>query len=132
MFLGSISIDYSFPNSFYLNGSVMYNSIGDYEVNLISQSLNPQYSNFTVRDLSPYPWSAFISTNYQFSPLLYGGASVMVYPGTNNWFINPLLTFSLVQNLDLDLVGQIFFGNNQRDSYDVISKAAFVRVKWSF
>lgn len=132
MFLAAISFDYSLANSLYFNGSVMYNSIGNYEANIVDQSINPQYSNFTVRDLSPYPWSAFISTNYQFTPLLYGGASIMYYPGTNNWFINPLLTYSIVQNLDLDLVGQIFFGDNQRGSYDAISKALFARIKWSF
>jgi hypothetical protein len=132
MFLGAISIDYSFPNSLYLNGSVMYNSIGDYKANLFSQSLGQQYSTFTVRDLSPYPWSAFISSNYQFSPLLYGGVSVIFYPGTNNFFINPLLTYSIVQNLDIDLVGQLFFGTKPNESYDAISKALFARIKWSF
>lgn len=132
MFLGAISVDYSFANSLYLNGSIMYNSIGDYNANLFAQSLGQQYSSFTVRDLSQYPWSAFIATNYQFSPLLFGGASIMYYPGTNNWFVNPMLTYSIVQNLDLDVVGQIFFGDNQNNSYDAVSKALFARIKWSF
>ncbi len=132
MFLGAISLDYSFPNSLYLNGSVMYNSIGSYDANIFGAALSQQLMRFTVRDLSPFPWSAFVSGNYQFTPLLYGGASVMYYPGTNNFFINPLLTYSIVQNLDLDLVGQIFFGDNQNDSYDAISKALFARIKWSF
>lgn len=132
MFLGAISLDYSFKNSLYLNGSVMYNSIGVYDANLFEQSLGQQYDSFTVRDLSPYPWSAFIASNYQFTPLLFGGLSLMYYPGTNNWFVNPLVTYSIVQNLDLDVVGQLFFADNLNGSYDVISKAWFVRVKWSF
>lgn len=132
MFLGAISIDYSFPNSLYLNGSVMYNSIGDYDASLFEQSLNQQYSSFTVRDLSPYPWTAFISTNYQFTPLFFGGATVMYYPGTTNWFINPMLTYSIVQNLDIDVVGQLFYGEKANGSYDAISKALFARIKWSF
>ena len=110
----------------------MYSSIGDYNADLFGQSLSQQYSTFTVRDLSPYPWSAFVSSNYQFSPLIYGGLSVMVYPGTNNWFFNPVVTYSIVQNLDLDVVGQVFFGDNQNDSYDAISKSLFARIKWSF
>lgn len=132
MFLGAISLDYSFANSLYLNGSVMYSSIGDYNANLFGSALGQQLGSFTVRDLSPYPWSTFIQSSYQFSPLLFGGAAVMFYPGTNNFFINPYLTYSLVQNLDIDLVGQIFFADNQNGSYDAISKSAFVRVKWSF
>ena len=132
MFLGAISVDYSFANSLYFNGSVMYNSIGDYEANIFGSALGQQLSSFTVRDLSPYPWSTFVQTSYQFSPLLSGGGAIMFYPGTNNFFINPYLTYSVVQNLDLDLIGQLFFGDNQNDSYDAISKSAFLRVKWSF
>ena len=132
MFLGAISLDYSFANSLYLNGSIMYSSIGDYDANLFGTSLEQQLGNFTVRDLSPYPWSAFVQSSYQFSPLLYGGAAIMLYPGTNNIFVNPYLTYSLVQNLDLDVVGQFFFGDNQNGSYDAISKGLFARIKWSF
>ena len=132
MFLGAISIDYSFANSLCINGSVMYSSIGDYQANLFGTALEQQFGDFTVRELSPYPWSAFVQTTYQFTPLLFGGAAIMVYPGTNNFFINPFVTYSLVQNLDLDIIGQVFFGDNQNGSYDAISKGLFVRLKWSF
>ena len=132
MFLGAISIDYSFKNSLYLNGSIMYSSIGDYDANLFGSAIGQQISTFTVRDLSPYPWSSFIQVSYQFSPLLFGGGAVMFYPGTNNFFINPMLTYSIITNLDIDLVGQIFYGTKQNGSYDAISKSVFARVKWSF
>jgi len=132
MFLGAISLDYSFANSLYLNGSVMYSSIGDFNANLFGSALGQTLGDFTVRDLSPYPWSAFVQSSYQFSPLLFGGLAIMVYPGTNNLFINPMITYSVVQNLDLDVVGQLFFGDNQNGSYDAISKGLFARVKWSF
>ena len=132
MFLGAISIDYSFKNSLYLNGSIMYSSIGDYDANLFGSAIGQQVEKFTVRDLSPYPWSTFVQATYQFSPLLFGGGALMYYPGTNNFFINPFLTYSIVQNLDFDLVGQLFYGDNQNGSYDAISKSVFVRLKWSF
>jgi hypothetical protein len=132
MFIGAISLDYSFANSLYLNGSVMYSSIGDYDANLFGAALGQRLGEFTVRDLSPYPWSAFVQSSYQFTPLLFGGAAVMVYPGTNNLFINPMITYSVVENLDLDVVGQLFFGDNQNGHYDAISKGLFARVKWSF
>lgn len=132
MFLGAISVDYSFANSLYLNGSVMYSSIGDYDANLFGNSIGQQYGSFTVRDLSPYPISTFVQASYQFSPLLFGGGAIMFYPGTNNFFINPMLTYSVFQNFDVDLVGQLFYGDNQNGSYDAISKSLFVRAKWSF
>ena len=132
MFLGAISVDYSFANSLYLNGSVMYSSIGDYDANLFGNSIGQQYGTFTVRDLSPYPFSTFIQASYQFSPLLFGGGAIMYYPGTNNFFINPMITYSVFQNFDVDLVGQLFYGDNQNGSYDAISKSLFARAKWSF
>ena len=132
MFLGAISVDYSFPNSLYLNGSVMYNSNGSDEANFGFSLIGQNLGSFTVRDLSPYTWSSFVQGTYQITPLLYGGAAVMVFPGTNVLFVNPLITFSIVQNLDLDVVGQLYFDNNQSGSYDALSKSVFVRVKWSF
>ena len=132
MFLGAISIDYSFKNSLYINGSIMYSSIGDYDANLFFNALGQQLGTFTVRDLSPYPWSTFAQVSYQFTPLLFGGGAIMFYPGTNNFFINPMLSYSIVTNLDIDLVGQLFYGDNQNGSYDAISKSVFVRLKWSF
>lgn len=132
MFLGAVSLDYSFANSLYLNGSVMYNSQGDYNGSLGGSILTQSLDNFTVRDLSPYPWSTFVQSTYQFTPLIFGGMAVMLYPGTNGLFINPYITYSIVQNLDADFVGQLFYANNANGNYDAISKAAFVRVKWSF
>ena len=132
MFLGAISVDYSFKNSLYLNGSVMYSSIGSYDTNFLESSIEAQSRTFTVRELSPYPWSTFIQASYQFTPLLFGGGAIMYYPGTNNFFINPMLTYSIITNLDIDVVGQLFYGDNQNGSYDAISKSVFVRVKYSF
>jgi hypothetical protein len=132
MFLGAVSVDYSFKNSLYLNGSVMYNSTGDYDANLFGSALEQQLGKFTVRDLSPYPWSSFIQASYQFTPLLFGGGALMFFPGTNSFFINPFLTYSVVQNFDIDLIGQLFYGDKQNGSYDAIAKSAFIRMKWSF
>ena len=132
MFLGAVSVDYSFANSLYLNGSIMYNSNGTYDANQFESALGQQLASFTVRDLSPYPWSAFAQLTYQITPLLFGGGAVIYYPGTNNFFINPMLTYSIFQNFDVDLVGQLFFGDNQNGSYDAISKSIFLRFKWSF
>ena len=132
MFLAAISVDYSFKNSLYLNGSIMYSSIGNYDTNLFGSALEQRTGSFTVRDLSPYPWSSFVQASYQLTPLLFAGSAVMFYPGTNNFFINPMLTYSIVTNLDINVVGQLFFGDNQNGSYDAISKSVFVRVKWSF
>jgi hypothetical protein len=130
MFLGAVSIDYSFPNSLYLNGSIMYNSQGttDPFIGFAFLATRPG----TVRSLSPYKWSSFIQSTYQINPLLYSGLALIGYPGSKDFFINPTLTISIKQNLDLDLVGQLFYGEDFYGDYGSIAKAVYLRLKWSF
>lgn len=132
MLLGALSLDYSFPNTLYFNGSIMYNSNGNFDADFMFSPVGQNTASFTVRNLSPYPWSSFIQSSYQITPLLYGGLAVMGYPGTKALFINPMLTFSVVQNLDINLVGQFYFDTNTSSNYDALSKSAFARLKWSF
>ncbi len=131
MFLGAISVDYSFPSSLYLNGSVMYNSNGGDNGALLSFSAVGVRPG-TVRDLSTYTWSAFVQSTYQITPLLYAGLAVIHYPGTRDFFLNPLLTVSVKQNLDLDLVGQFFYGEDLSGDFGSIATMAHVRLKWSY
>lgn len=133
IFLGAISVDYSFQSSLYLNGSVMYNSNAALDPPFAFNFTGARPGNFTVRNISSYRWSSFIQSSYQFTPLFSGGMAVIAYPGSNAFFLNPLLTFSLKQNLDLNLVGQLFFDDNPiSGGYEAISQSAFLRLKWSF
>ncbi|HNP07388.1 MAG TPA: hypothetical protein PKN99_07160, partial [Cyclobacteriaceae bacterium] len=80
-----------------------------------------------------YRWSSFVQSSYQFTPLFSGGLSVIVYPGSNAFFVNPALTVSLKQNFDLDVVGQLFFDEDPLNGdYGSVSQSGFVRLKWSF
>jgi hypothetical protein len=130
MFLAALSMDYSFPGSLYLNGSVMVNSQG---------SLHPEFGSIvfglqpgTVRNLSPYKWSSFLQAGYQITPLIYSGLALIGYPGSDSFFLNPNVTFSVMQNLDLDLIGQLFYGRNAAGEFGSLLKAGYVRLKWSF
>ncbi len=134
LFIGAFSVDYSFANSLYLNGSLLYNSVAE---------VDPAFGfvfagaararNFTVRNISNYRWSSFIQSSYQITPLFYGGLSVIAYPGTNAFFVNPAISYSLKQNLDLNVVGQVFFDENPATGvYGSVLRSGFVRLKWSF
>jgi hypothetical protein len=130
MFLGAASVDYSFANSLYLNGSVMFNSLGklnpDFGLLVVGQRPN------SVRSLSPYKWSSFVQTSYPVSPLINSGIALIYYPGGDSFFINPSITFSARQNLDIDLIGQLFFGNNAAGNFASLINSLYVRLKWSF
>lgn len=133
LFLGAISVDYSFPNTLYLNGSVLYNSVAELDPVFGFSFTGARPGNFTVRNISNYRWSSFVQSSYQFTPLFSGGLSVIAYPGSNAFFVNPALTVSLKQNFDLDVVGQLFFDEDPiNGDYGSVSQSGFVRLKWSF
>ncbi|MDH5367541.1 MAG: hypothetical protein OEW67_11170 [Cyclobacteriaceae bacterium] len=132
IFTGAVSFDYSFKNSLYLNGSVLYNSKNPIE-SAIGLGINGNNRDFTMRDLSNYRWSSFVQSAYQFSPLIFGSMSVMAFPATNAVFLNPSMSFSLTQNIDLGLFGQLFFDNDPiTNDYKSSNPSGFLRLKWSF
>lgn len=122
-YMGTVSGDYMFANSLYLNGSILYNSapLGNGTFELTSSS------NLDVRSLSPFEWSAFIQASYPFHPLLNAGISAMAFPGNQGVFVNPFVTWSIVNNLDVNLIGQLFINGAPSSVY-----VGYARVKWSF
>jgi len=121
--LASISADYSFKNSLYLHGSVLYNSLG--ERNPDNTFFVIESRRLTAKELSPYTFSTFFQLAYTFHPLLNGGMAVIYYPGNHDVFFNPSVTVSLGKNIDLDVIGQLFYSS-------INSQALFTRLKWSF
>ncbi|MFY0652647.1 MAG: hypothetical protein JXQ96_11465 [Cyclobacteriaceae bacterium] len=133
MLLASISVDYSFKSSLYFNGSILYHSENSVDPLIGLNAIgNSTMENFTMRNLTNYRWSSFLQSAFQFSPLITGSVSVMAFPGTNALFLNPGFSYSLSQNVDLGVFGQVFFDEEILGSYAAIQKSVFVRLKWSF
>jgi hypothetical protein len=124
-FLGAISFDYSFANSLYFNLSTLYNSAAGSTENLFL--LQGSSANFDVRSLSPYAWSTFITGSYPVTPLLNVAMSVMYFPDQPGVFLSPSITYSIVQNLDFDFIGQLY-PNAQPTGVNIL----YGRLKYSF
>ena len=119
--VGSLSLDYAFPSSLYLNAGFLYNSASN-SANLFQAST----ANLDIRSLSPYEYSTFFQASYPFHPLINGGFSTIYFPTDSSVLLNPFLTYSIVNNLDVDAVGQIFLSKTDSPTF------AFVRLKFSF
>lgn len=133
LFIGSLSSDYSFKSSLYLNASILFHSDNETDPLIGNSTLGLGTSgDFTMRQLSNYRWSSFIQSGYQFSPLVTGSLSVMAFPGSNALFVNPAVSVSLHQDFDLGIFGQLFFDENIFGDYQTLNKSAFLRLKWSF
>ncbi|MFT4786794.1 MAG: hypothetical protein ACI8QD_002553 [Cyclobacteriaceae bacterium] len=121
--MGSLAFDYLMPNSLYLNASALYNSapLGNGTFALASSE------NLDVRSLSPFDWSVFIQGSFPVHPLINAGVSVMAFPGHSGIFVNPTISWGVVSNFDLDVIGQLFINGDIDSVY-----ALYARLKWSF
>lgn len=127
--VASISADYTFKNSLYLHSSVLYTSNGTTgKAGGMDLLLNPQLS---AKQLSLARWSLFGQVSMPITPLFTGSVSGIVNPSDGSWYFGPALTYSLSNNLELMLTGQLFFGSSGTEFGD-IGELAFGRLKWSF
>ncbi|MBK7873230.1 MAG: hypothetical protein IPJ74_22450 [Saprospiraceae bacterium] len=126
-FAATFALDYVFSNSLYGNLGYLYNSNGTTKGD-VTGLFNFQLS---AKNLYPFRHAIFTQISYPFTPLLNGGAAIIYSPVKSHaLFINPTLTYSLAQNWDLDLVGQLVF--NEAKNYTSPIQALFLRLKWSY
>jgi len=127
-FAASLGFDYSFSNSLYFNLGMLYNSLGSRNA-----SVGGLFAfELSARNLYPYEWALFGQVSYPLTPLLGGSLAIIYSPvKINPLFLNPSLTYSIKENWDLDMVGQVVF-NKDEEVYTSPIQAIFLRMKFSF
>lgn len=125
-FGANFGIDYMFSNSLYLNGGFLFNSNGESRSG--SEILLFELS---AKNLYPYKWTIYSQALYPFTQLINGGLAILYSPGDlHALFVNPTLTYSISENWDFDMIGQIIF--DKSDKYKSPLQAIFLRTKFSF
>lgn len=126
-FAATIGVDYSFANSLYLNGGALYNSMG-----FSKGDASTLFSfELSAKNLYPYKWAFFGQANFPITPLLNSGLAVIYSPVESQaLFLNPLMTYSIKENWDVDLVGQVVFDKTEK--YGSALQAVFLRLKYSY
>ena len=128
--VASLSGDYTFKSSLYLQFSFIFNSRGTTgkagfpNPAIFLQQTSAKYLTLSKLDL-------FGQVNYQFTPLLLGGLASIYNPFDRSAFIGPMLTYSLSDNIELMFSGQVFMGEKGTEFGDV-GKLWYLRFKWSF
>jgi hypothetical protein len=125
-------IDYSFKNGYYINGSYLYQSNGSNDENpfaLLSFVNGP-----TAKSLMPSKHSLFMQISKQYSPLFVADLALIHAINMNFWFVMPSVHYSLREDLDLSLVGQIYHSNLSENFIitDTNDVQVFLRLKYSF
>jgi hypothetical protein len=133
---GSVSVDYSFKNSLYINGAILFNSNGIDDSDPLKLAGFFSGSALTAKNLMPTKYNAFLSLGYPITPLLSVNFAAIYGYGPNLLLLNPSFTYSIVENWDVLLVGQLFFSdfpeltsNGLENKYQNLSNSVFLRLK---
>jgi len=128
-FSGSVSIDNVFKHNWELNVSILYNTGGSFHANLSDITA----LNISAKNLYPYRYSVFAMVSYPVTPLLNTSLALIYSPaGDNAVFINPDISYSITNNWDIDLVGQLFVASFNNSQYGFKGEAIYGRLKFSF
>ena len=127
--IASVSGDYTFPNSIYIQISALYNSHGTTgKTGGRDLFFN---SDLSAKYLSLAKYSLFGQISYPITPLFSGNFSGIMNPGDGSFYFGPSLTYSLHDNLELMFTSQLFFGDKDTE-FGEIGELIFARLKWSF
>jgi hypothetical protein len=130
-FSGALDFQYGFKNGINLLFSYLYNSAGSNSYAIEGQT-SLFYGKPAADNLMPSKHTAFGDISYAFTPLFTGDLGAMYTFGFNVIYIMPNLTYSIVENLDLNLVGQFFVALEDVNGISASSNFVYIRFKWSF
>jgi hypothetical protein len=123
--IAAISADHMFENSLFLIVEALYNKNGGGEnFLLLGEPLsadNPSFSRFQFSAQGSYP----------FSPIWSGSLAAITYPDEEAMFISPSVTWSAMQNLDVNLLAQIFLGSDD-SAFSSAGSVVAGSIKWNF
>ncbi|MBN3034308.1 MAG: hypothetical protein JW861_01880 [Bacteroidales bacterium] len=128
--IASAGVNYTFSNSLFIHGSVLYNSRGT------TEPAGRNMSILNLRELSPKTLtssraSLFGQVSYPITPLIRADLAAIVNPYDGSAFFGPNMEFSVSDNTSLLLMGQIFSGKS-RSEFGDYGQFYYVQLKWVF
>ena len=127
--VSSLSVDYSFTNTLYIQGGFLFNSSGATK-NISSINLFSQQAT-SPKTLSKGKYNLFAQASGQLTPLVSPGIAVMFNPSDQSSFISPSVTLSVANNFDFSIVALLFLGKKNTE-YENIGQMVYLKFKWSF
>jgi len=131
--VASISLDYSFSNSLYLQFESLYSGISSKaELNFLKYL----QGNLDVKQLSFSKWNYLMHISYPLNPLLNISLSGIYFPDLEGFYLGPDFRISLSDNSDLSFIAQIFNGSLPDPLTYQLSDGSlflgFIRYKYNF
>ncbi len=126
---GSITADYAFKKGWYMAGAFLYNNKASDQ---LFSALQLFAFNLSPKVLMPAKYNFLLQTSKQFSPASTGSVSVIYSPVLNMLIINPYVSYSIVDNWDIDLTVQCFFADDYFKKFKPFGNSFNLRARWSF
>jgi len=128
--VGSVSMNYTFKNSLFINGSYLFNSAGT-RGPASNGTLLSLYADISAKNFTRAMHSLYAGIGYPVSPLIRADLACIFNPNDKSGFAGPSVDFSLTNNLSLLLIGQVFWGDKLTEFGDYGS-LYYIRLKWNF
>ncbi len=125
--VAATGVDYMFGTGTFAVLEFLYN--GGFEpfhqiALLMEQPLTPDNIMFSE-------YAITTSLQHPFTPIFSGTMAVMALPDQDSFFISPQASWSLITNLDLDILSQIFVGGDE-SLFQEAGSAWYLSLKYSF
>ena len=125
----STSVDYFFKKGMYLNVSALYTSDGQNSFN--PSALAFASSSLSAKTLMPTKYSSLVQVSQEVNPRLKASFTAIYGFGMNILFAMPSVAFSIQENWDIDLTGQLFYAEVQND-FKNLNNSLFLRLRYSY
>lgn len=120
-----LSADHIFPNSLFIVFELLYNHRGGEELFLlIGETLTPDNPSFSR-------YQTTLQLSYPLHTLLDGSLATVWYPDEQALFLSPSVTWSLMQDLDLNLLTQLFVGGGE-SAFSSAGNIVAASLRWNF
>jgi len=130
IFEASISANYTFKNSLFVNGSYLYNSAGTKGPAGYGTLLS-LYTDISAKNFTLAKHSIYAGIGYPVTPLIRADLSSIYNPNDKSGFFGPSLDISLNNNVTLFFIAQVFWGDDLTEFGDYGS-LCYLRLKWNF
>lgn len=115
--------------SWFFNGGILVNSNG---FGNRADFFQLTQTNLSADNLMPGKLSFLASLSHPFTPLLQGAFTAVYSPNGNLIILAPTAAWSVAENWDIDLTGQLFWLENEQAKLDNAGNAVYLRARWSF
>ena len=125
----SSSVDYYFKKGMYLNATMLYSSNGKSTSGL--SLVNFTSNNLSAKELMPTKYSYLVQASNEFNPRLKASLTTIYGQGMDILFVMPSIDYSIKENWDINLTGQVFYAK-QQNVFKNMNNSIFLRLQYSY